>query len=139
MVTSPPGVEPSNGALIVGVVFGGDAHAPASKEMIWVESGTVTLTVAGRGYQVDTGECGEPPEQRDSTLEVDDRGHRAFAGYRGARVGFQGTGTLPAVKVARVLGAVGRVMITAGTLILLFVGIHNAWDAATWMAVHKRK
>ena len=39
----------------------------------------------------------------------------------GARVGPQGTGTLPAVKLARVLGAVGRVLITAGTLILLFV------------------
>ncbi len=48
-------------------------------------------------------------------------------------MGSRGTGTLPAVKLARVLGAVGRVLITAGTLILLFVayelwgtGIHTA-------------
>jgi hypothetical protein len=27
----------------------------------------------------------------------------------------------------------------AGALLLLYVGIHNAWDAAMWMAVHKAK
>ena len=37
--------------------FGGDAHAPATREMTWVESGTVTLTVAGRGYPVGAGQC----------------------------------------------------------------------------------
>jgi transcriptional regulator with XRE-family HTH domain len=37
--------------------FGGDAHAPATREMIWVEAGAVTLTVAGRGYQVGAGQC----------------------------------------------------------------------------------
>src|SRR6266567_8502989 len=41
--------------------FGGDAHAPASKEMIWVEAGTMTLTVAGRGYQVGAGQCARFP------------------------------------------------------------------------------
>ena len=29
--------------------------------------------------------------------------------------------------------------VAAGALLLLYIGIHNAWDAATWMAVHKRK
>jgi hypothetical protein len=29
--------------------------------------------------------------------------------------------------------------VAAGALLLLFIGIHNAWDAATWMAVHRRK
>jgi hypothetical protein len=27
----------------------------------------------------------------------------------------------------------------AGALLLLYVGIHSAWDAAMWMAVHKQK
>jgi hypothetical protein len=29
--------------------------------------------------------------------------------------------------------------VAAGALLLLYVGIHNAWDAATWMAVHPEK
>lgn len=29
--------------------------------------------------------------------------------------------------------------IAAGALLLLYVGIHNAWDAATWMAIHRPK
>ena len=29
--------------------------------------------------------------------------------------------------------------VAAGALLLLYIGIHNALDAATWMAVHKRK
>jgi hypothetical protein len=29
--------------------------------------------------------------------------------------------------------------VAAGALLLLYIGIHNAWDAATWMAVHRRK
>jgi len=41
--------------------FGGDAHAPATREMIWVESGTVTLTVADRSYQVGPGQCARFP------------------------------------------------------------------------------
>ena len=41
--------------------FGGDAHAPATREMTWVESGTVTLTVAGRGYPVGAGQCARFP------------------------------------------------------------------------------
>jgi hypothetical protein len=29
--------------------------------------------------------------------------------------------------------------VAAGALLLLYVGIHNAWDAATYMAVHYKK
>ncbi|HKC80133.1 MAG TPA: hypothetical protein VKB91_02990 [Gemmatimonadaceae bacterium] len=29
--------------------------------------------------------------------------------------------------------------VAAGALLLLYVGIHNAWDAAIWVAVHKQK
>jgi transcriptional regulator with XRE-family HTH domain len=41
--------------------FGGDPHTPASRELIWVESGTVTLTVSGRSYQVGPGQCARFP------------------------------------------------------------------------------
>jgi transcriptional regulator with XRE-family HTH domain len=41
--------------------FGGDAHSPGSKEMTWVESGTLTLTVAGRSYRVGPGQCARFP------------------------------------------------------------------------------
>ena len=44
-----------------GEAFGGDAHAPATKEMAWVETGTLTLTVAGTSYQVGPGECARFP------------------------------------------------------------------------------
>ena len=36
---------------------GGDAHAAATREMIWVRTGTVTLTVAGRSYEVGPQMC----------------------------------------------------------------------------------
>jgi hypothetical protein len=29
--------------------------------------------------------------------------------------------------------------VAAGALLLLYIGIHNAWDAAMWMAVHRKK
>jgi hypothetical protein len=29
--------------------------------------------------------------------------------------------------------------VAAGVLLLLYIGIHNAWDAAMWMAVHRRR
>jgi transcriptional regulator with XRE-family HTH domain len=60
--TEPPwAVELWRWVLHPGERFGGDAHAPASKEMTWVESGTVTLTVAGRGHQVGAGQCARFP------------------------------------------------------------------------------
>ena len=44
-----------------GESFGGDAHAPATREMAWVEAGTLTLTVAGARYQVGAGQCARFP------------------------------------------------------------------------------
>ncbi len=44
-----------------GESFGGDAHAPATREMAWVEAGTLTLTVAGDTYQVSAGQCARFP------------------------------------------------------------------------------
>jgi transcriptional regulator with XRE-family HTH domain len=40
-----------------GETFGGQAHAPATREMIWVECGTITLEVAGRRQEIGTDEC----------------------------------------------------------------------------------
>jgi transcriptional regulator with XRE-family HTH domain len=37
--------------------WGGDAHTPATRELAWVESGTLTLIVAGVSYQVGAGQC----------------------------------------------------------------------------------
>lgn len=44
-------------AVQPGERWGGDPHTPGSKEMIWVESGVITLTVSGRVNQVGPGQC----------------------------------------------------------------------------------
>jgi transcriptional regulator with XRE-family HTH domain len=44
-----------------GETVGGDAHTPATREMIWVQSGTVTLTVAGHRYLVGPQMCARFP------------------------------------------------------------------------------
>jgi transcriptional regulator with XRE-family HTH domain len=60
--TEPPwAVELWRWTLHPGERFGGDAHTPASREMAWVESGTVTLTVAGRRYEVAAPRCARFP------------------------------------------------------------------------------
>jgi transcriptional regulator with XRE-family HTH domain len=60
--TEPPwAVELWRWAVRPGERFGGDAHSPATREMAWVEAGTITLTVAGRGYQVGPGQCARFP------------------------------------------------------------------------------
>jgi transcriptional regulator with XRE-family HTH domain len=60
--TEPPwAVELWRWTVHPGERFGGDAHSPASREMTWVEAGTVTLTVAGRGYQIGPGQCARFP------------------------------------------------------------------------------
>lgn len=60
--TDPPwAVELWHWVLQPGERFGGDAHAPATKEMTWVESGTATLTVADTTYQVIAGQCARFP------------------------------------------------------------------------------
>jgi transcriptional regulator with XRE-family HTH domain len=56
--TDPPwAVELWRWEVMPGETFGGDAHAPATREMIWVESGAVTVTVAGERHAVSAGQC----------------------------------------------------------------------------------
>jgi transcriptional regulator with XRE-family HTH domain len=47
--------------LEAGEGFGGDPHTPETREMIWVQHGTVTLTIAGQGYQVGPQMCAAFP------------------------------------------------------------------------------
>jgi transcriptional regulator with XRE-family HTH domain len=44
-----------------GEEFGGDAHAPGTRELAWVQSGDLTVTVAGRRYRLGPGECARFP------------------------------------------------------------------------------
>ena len=63
--TDPPwAVELWRWEVMPGETFGGEAHAPATREMIWVESGTVTLTVAGERYSVSAGQSARFPASR---------------------------------------------------------------------------
>ena len=41
-----------------------EAHAPATREMAWVETGTLTLTVAGERHQLGPGQCARFPAGR---------------------------------------------------------------------------
>jgi transcriptional regulator with XRE-family HTH domain len=47
--------------LEAGDSVGGDPHTAETREMIWVQHGTVTLTVAGRSYQVGSQMCASFP------------------------------------------------------------------------------
>jgi mannose-6-phosphate isomerase-like protein (cupin superfamily) len=47
-----------------GETFGGDAHVPATREMVWVESGALTLSVAGERYELASGQCARFPAGR---------------------------------------------------------------------------
>jgi len=63
--TDPPwAVELWRWQLMPGETFGGDPHAPATREMVWVESGTLTLTVAGERHAVSEGQCARFPASR---------------------------------------------------------------------------
>jgi transcriptional regulator with XRE-family HTH domain len=63
--TDPPwAVELWHLQVMPGESFGGDAHAPATREMVWVESGTLTLTVAGERHTVSAGQCARFPGSR---------------------------------------------------------------------------
>ncbi len=60
--TDPPwAAELWRWTLMPGESSGGDGHAPATREMAWVEEGTLTLTVAGQRYQVGRDECARFP------------------------------------------------------------------------------
>jgi transcriptional regulator with XRE-family HTH domain len=55
--TDPPwATELWRWEMLPGESFGGDAHAQGTKELIWVESGTLTLTVAGQAHEVNSGQ-----------------------------------------------------------------------------------
>jgi transcriptional regulator with XRE-family HTH domain len=47
--------------VLPGESFGGDPHAPASRELAWVEEGALTLTVAGVRHRVGPGQCARFP------------------------------------------------------------------------------
>lgn len=56
--TPPPwAAELWHWQLEPGEKFGGDAHAPATRELTWVESGELTVTVGGRQYRLGPGEA----------------------------------------------------------------------------------
>jgi transcriptional regulator with XRE-family HTH domain len=60
--TDPPwAAELWRWSVMPGESFGGDAHAPATRELAWVEEGTLTLTVAGVRHQVGPGQCARFP------------------------------------------------------------------------------
>jgi transcriptional regulator with XRE-family HTH domain len=68
--TDPPwAVELWRWEVMPGETFGGDAHAPATREMVWVESGTLTLTVAGERHEVRSGQCARFPASRPHRYE----------------------------------------------------------------------
>lgn len=55
--TDPPwATELWRWEVLPGESFGGDAHAPGTKELVWVESGTLTVTVAGQAHEVTRGQ-----------------------------------------------------------------------------------
>lgn len=63
--TDPPwAVELWRWDLMPGETFGGDAHAPATREMVWVEAGTLTLSVAGERHELTPGQCARFPAGR---------------------------------------------------------------------------
>ena len=47
-----------------GEEFGGQAHAPATREMVWVERGTLSLEVAGEHWEIPAGSCARFPGGR---------------------------------------------------------------------------
>lgn len=60
--TDPPwGTELWRWQVEPGETFGGDAHAPGTRELVWVESGTLTVSVAGESYQVEAGQSARFP------------------------------------------------------------------------------
>jgi len=68
--TDPPwAVELWHWEVMPGETFGGDAHAPATREMVWVESGTLTLTVAGERHEILPGQCARFPASRPHRYE----------------------------------------------------------------------
>jgi transcriptional regulator with XRE-family HTH domain len=60
--TDPPwSAELWRWEVMPGESFGGDAHAPGTREMVWVESGTLTVTVGTEDYHIGPGQCARFP------------------------------------------------------------------------------
>jgi transcriptional regulator with XRE-family HTH domain len=60
--TDPPwATELWRWELRPGESFGGDAHTTGTREMAWVEQGTLTLTVAGERHRLTAGQCARFP------------------------------------------------------------------------------
>jgi sortase A len=73
--------------------------------------------------EVDTGEGGEPAEERNGIAEVDDMAHEAVQGY-GARTQRAETGSPHRYRgpvLSRILSTVGKLFIAVGVLLLGFV------------------
>jgi mannose-6-phosphate isomerase-like protein (cupin superfamily) len=51
------------------VITTASPNRPATREMVWVESGTLTLTVAGERHEVRTGRCARFPASRPHRYE----------------------------------------------------------------------
>jgi transcriptional regulator with XRE-family HTH domain len=63
--TDPPwAAELWRWRLLPGEEFGGQAHAPATRELVWVETGTLSLVVAGEHWEVGPGESARFPGGR---------------------------------------------------------------------------
>jgi transcriptional regulator with XRE-family HTH domain len=60
--TDPPwGAELWHFEVMPGESFGGEAHVPGIRELVWIESGLLTVTVSGEEYSVRPGECARFP------------------------------------------------------------------------------
>jgi transcriptional regulator with XRE-family HTH domain len=63
--TDPPwAVELWRWEVMPGEEFGGDPHAPATREMVWVEAGLLTLTVAAERHTLSPGQAARFPASR---------------------------------------------------------------------------
>ncbi len=93
--------------------------------------------LAGLHVEIDAGQGGKATEERDRGAEVDNRLHGAAQGYRcSPRDGQAGDADTVASVFHRVLGAVGRVLITIGVILLLFVAF-QLWGTGLEQSQHQ--
>jgi sortase A len=115
-----------------------DRHQPGDRSEHRRLAGAVRPSeehdLPGGDVEVDAGQCGEPPQEADRGAEVDGGVHGDLRKTVPAPLkALQDALRSRAVGVRRVVGAVGRVLVAIGTLLLLFVayqlwgtGIHEA-------------
>lgn len=58
---APWGAELWHWEVMPGESFGGEAHVPGTREMVWVESGVLTVTVSGDEHPVAAGQSARFP------------------------------------------------------------------------------